>query len=371
MALPFLALYLTRSLGVSAARAGIVLAAYGVGALVTAPLSGRLADRVGPRRVMIVSLILAGAFVPFFPLIRDFRALVALTIAWAAVSEAFRPASLAILTEMVAPAQRKSAFALNRLAVNLGMSVGPAVGGLLATLSYRALFAVDGVTSIAAGIVLATTGLRASGAATPGPGASAPSSAPAPRSPASGVLADRHFLFFLLAMIPVLLVFFQHASSMPLFLVRDLRLSESAYGLLFTVNTVLIILVEVPLNGAMAEWSHARTLALGSFLSAVGFGAMAFAGNFIAVAATVVIWTFGEMMVFPASAAFVADAAPTDRRGQYMGLYQMTFSLAFTVGPWLGTIALDRLGARVLWGIAFAVGCVSTAMMWRVRARPS
>ena len=79
--------------------------------------------------------------------------------------------------------------------------------------------------------------------------------------------SDSRLLFFLAAVFPVVLVFFQHISSMALYLVRDLGLPEIDYGLLFTINTLLIVALEVPINSATAHWSHRSTLALGPFLS--------------------------------------------------------------------------------------------------------
>ena len=158
---------------------------------------------------------------------------------------------------------------------------------------------------------------------------------------------------------------------MSLFFVRDLGQPESSFGLLFTINTVLIIFLEVPLNLRIAAWPYRTTLAFGAFLVGAGFGGMAFSTGFRGVAATVVIWTFGEMVLLPASAGYAADIAPAERRGAYMGLYTMSFSAAFALGPWLGTLTFARYGSSVLWGAAFLLGCLSAAMMARIRWGPS
>jgi MFS family permease len=156
-------------------------------------------------------------------------------------------------------------------------------------------------------------------------------------------------------------------STMPLFLVHDLHLSEATYGLLFTVNTLLIVFLEVPLNTATAHWPNARTLTLGAILCGLGFGALAFAWDIWTVAATVVIWTFGEMFFFPGMAAYLTDIAPPARRGEYMGLSQMVMGLAFTIGPWAGTATLARFGGRTLWLGTFALGLAAAALMTRLR----
>lgn len=362
MVLPFLILYLTRDLGFSASQAGAVLGLYGAGALVSAALSGRLSDVLGPMRVIRDSLFATGAILLVFPLARTFPSVVAMTLALSLASEAFRPASMAVVADLVKHGQRKPAFALTRLAINLGMSVGPALGGYLATVSFKFLFLVNGSSSILAGLVLLLALARA-----PIHHARASAEAGVPVGlPSRRAWSDARLLFFLAAIFPVALVFFQHLSSMAIYLVRDLHLSEIDYGLLFTVNTLLIVVLEVPINSATAHWSHRKTLALGAFLSAAGFGALAFAWDFWSVTATVVVWTFGEMFFFPAMAAYATDIAPAARRGEYMGLTQMAMSLAFAIGPWAGTAVLSEFGGRTLWLGAFAVGLVATGMMLRM-----
>lgn len=361
MALPFLVLYLTQNLNLSKQQAGLVLVFYGVGAIITAPLAGKLCDLIGSLRVMKASLFLSGMALFAFPFAHGFIAVSAITILWAIISEAFRPASMSILSEAVSTEQRKAAFSLSRLAINLGMSIGPVIGGFLAEVSFPALFIVDGVTSIIAGVVLAVTRWPAlHKKASPETESQSDSGAAAKRL---SVLADRRFILFLALMIPVEIIFFQTQGALPVFVVEDLSISKSMYGMLLTINTVLIILIEVPLNLAMAHWSHKRAVALGALLTGAGFGAVVFASDAWAIAATVFIWTFGEMIIFPSSSAFVADISPPERRGVYSGLYVMSFSVAFMIGPWAGLAILERFGATVLWSSAFACGFISAAVI--------
>jgi MFS family permease len=150
---------------------------------------------------------------------------------------------------------------------------------------------------------------------------------------------------------------------MPLYLVRDLHHKESLYGSLFLLNTLMIVAIEVPLNVAMSHWSARAANALGAFLVAVGFGALAFAHTVPAIAATVVVWTFGEMVFFPAGAAYVAELAPPGRTGAYMGASSANFSLALIIGPWMGTTLLDARGSTVTWLTMLGVGLASVAIL--------
>jgi len=154
MVLPFLVVYLTRERRFTPGEAGVALGLYGAAAIVAGPVSGRLSDRIGALPIMRIALLLSGSMLLIFPLAHSHAAVYGMTILWAACAELFRPASLAAITHAVTPEQRKPAYALNRLAINLGMSIGPALGGFLATVSFRAMFVVDAFTTILAGVLL-------------------------------------------------------------------------------------------------------------------------------------------------------------------------------------------------------------------------
>jgi MFS family permease len=291
-----------------------------------------------------------------------------MTILFAMTNEAFRPANLALVGELGPAEHRKSAFALSRLAVNLGMSVGPAVGGMLAQISFPLLFIVDGVTSLVAAAILALSSFHVAVLEHERKNARPREPKPARKLALlpSALQVDTTLRVFLLGIFPVSVVFFQHESAMPLYLVRDLHFSESAYGMLFTLNTLLIIFLEIPLNSATAHWPHRRTLAVGSLLFAIGFGSLALAHTLLQVAATVAIWTFGEMILFPGMSAYISEIAPEGMQGEYMGFYMMALSLAFMAGPWIGTLALEHYGARVLWISTLFVGLVSVVLLGRL-----
>ncbi|MBA3341863.1 MAG: MFS transporter [Gemmatimonadaceae bacterium] len=361
MVLPFLVLYLTRELGFTPAHAGLALAVYGAGAIIVAPIAGRLSDRIGPLPIMQASLVGNGLLLLIFPFVETFAGVIGLTLAWALVSESFRPANLAIVADLVPPEQRKPAFALSRLAINLGMSVGPAVAGFLAAQSFRWIFVVDAITTIAAGLVLIAIPLSAAGRRYGG--SERPDAAPRAPSGLPAALEDKRLLLFLMALFLTGIVFFQHEGALPLFLVEDLRLSPAFYGMLFTINTLMIVFMEVPLNAATSHWPHRWGLSLGAMLFAAGSGIFVFASGPGLIVAGIVIWTFGEMMLFPQAAAYVADIAPAHRRGEYMGAYSLAFSLAFAVAPWAGTAAFAEFGSTWLWAGVFIVGSASAAMM--------
>ena len=360
MAIPFLVLYLTQERGFDAEHAGIMLGIYGGTSLVVSPFLGKLADRIGHVRLMKMSLLTSGIVLLSYPFAKTPAQVTVATILFALTAEAFRPASLSVLTDLAPPEQRKAAFAANRLAINLGMSVGPAVGGYLAESSFPAIFRVDGATTLLAWALLTVTGFKvvvhcATGANGERHGAG---SVPGYRNPL--------LITFLVACVPLAAVFFQHEGALPVDVVRDLGMKESFFGWMFTINTILIVLFEVRLNLSTSHWSHGRSLATGGLFLAVGFGAMALTTSATGVALTVVIWTIGEMILLPSMSNFVAEIAPPDRRGEYMGLYSMAWGIAFAIGPWLGTLVLERYGRVALWSGCFVAAALAAASLARL-----
>jgi len=360
MALPFLTLYLTRALGFSPARAGAMLGLYGAVAFIAGPVSGKLCDRWGAGPMMTGCLSVSAVVMMLFPLAKTPAAVVVMTVLWSLSTEGFRPAVMTAVSESAPPAMRKQAYALNRLAVNVGMSLGPALGGFLAATSFPALWIVDGATSLVASVFLF-------GLLPPGP--QARKAADEKLVVSARGLSDPLLLWCLLAAFPVSVVFFQHEAALPVHLVRDLGFSTSFYGLLFTVNTALIVALEIPLNHATVAWPHRRSLAVGCTLFALGFGAYGLGGTALTIVAATAIWTFGEMILMPSMTAYVTDLSPEGRRGEYMGLYMMGFSLAFMIGPWAGLAALDRFGPLPLWTACLVLGMLSAALFWRAPER--
>ncbi|HTQ78595.1 MAG TPA: MFS transporter [Thermoanaerobaculia bacterium] len=367
MVLAFLALYLTRTQGYTPTQAGAMLALYGTVAIFAAPLSGRICDRFGALPVIVAGLLSNGLVLLLYPFARGPWIGLA-TFAMAATNETTRPASLAAVTTWSAPAERRMAFALIRLAVNLGVSVGPALGGFLVGRSFGFLFMIDASTSLAAGLVLLLMAPRLGLTRRAAAASASPADLNSPTAVRSPFL-DRRFLLFLVVNLLVTVVFFQHNSTMPLYLVRTLGLSPAVYGLMFTLNTLIIVAIEVPLNGGMADWPFRRSLALGALLCGLGFGGLGLVSTALGVSATVVVWTFGEMITFPTAAAYAAQCAPADRQGAYMGAYSMSSAAAFAVGPWAGTRILETFGGGAVWTATFLCGAVA-AILYRLLPEP-
>ncbi len=366
MVLPFLTLYLTTRLHEDAATAGLILTFYGLGALVTAPFIGKLSDKIGSLTVMKFSLFFSGIILIFYPLITSFTLLLTVTLLWSIINEAFRPAVMSLISYIAPADKRRTAFAMNRLVINLGMSIGPVAAGFLAQLNFSIIFYVDAATAIMAALFLTFYPIRYQINTE-----EIEREVEKLQSHRGSVFKDFRFLFFLLAITPATMVIFQHLGVLPLYLVKDLHFQTSTFGMLTAVNTVLIIFVEVPLNTAMTSWSEKKSLALGALLIGIGFGATALVSGVAPLIITIIIWTFGEMILFPASSSFAAEISPPNRRGEYMGYFQMSFSLAFTLGPWLGTLVYENFGGKEVWFASFIVSIISASALLLIPSKPA
>lgn len=362
MVIPFLALYLTKKIGVTPTEAGTALLVYGAAAFIAAPLTGKLSDKLGSIKVMKFALYGSGLLFFVYSFIENYNWILVATFVLAAVNESFRPANLSLITEIVAPSQRRMAFALNRLAINAGMSIGPVIGGFLTLVDYHYLFYANAFASIAAGIYFSSVKWSSL--------SSEKEEVNELKSKVRfAILNDKYFLFFLFAVIPANLVFFQHLGALPLYIVSDLGYTTAAFGLFGAINTVMIIFLEVPLNNWMNDTPYRKSLMIGALLAGIGFGGFAIATSVIPLIISIIVFTFGEMIFFPVTAAYTSEISPADRRGEYMGYYQMTFSFAFSAGPWLGTVVYENYGSVILWSGALVFGLITTALMFFVQEK--
>jgi MFS family permease len=349
MVIPFLILYLTKVRGFETTDAGRAMGLYGVGGVFGSYLGGWLCDRIPARRVMAGSLSLAGFGFILLGRMQSRPSILITIFLLAIVGEGFRPANSAALATATPPELRTRAFALNRLAINLGMSLGPSIGGFLAMRSYDWLFVVDGGTCLLAAVVLVTAfhGGRYEPAATPaatGPG----------RSPwKDGPFLVMMGLFFLLA-----LVTFQVISTLSLTLRDVYGFQEGRIGLVLAINTVIIVAFEMVLVHRVGAMNPLRLVGIGGFLFGFGMALLPFGSTFLYAAFTVVVWSIGEMLSFPLAAGVVANRAGDANRGLYMGLFTLSFEGAWIFSPILGTWVYQTWGPKTLWLGCGVVGLV-------------
>jgi MFS family permease len=354
MVLPFLTLYLTQQQGFTVQGAGGILSLYGVGAIVGSYLGGWLSDRIGSVRAQVVSLCLATGALIALSLVQSPLGIVVAVLLWSVVAESMRPANGAALAEMSPPHLHVRVFGLRRLSMNLGMSIGPAVGGFLVTWSYIWLFVIEAsVGLLAAGLLwglLPSSVRRAPSeqpvhALAPGPGTR-------PQSP----WHDGVFLVVVGLTTLLVTTLCQLFGAYPLTLTEVHHFPAYAIGLVFTVNTLVIVVCQMPILHAVARFDALQVIGVGAFFLCAGFALLPLGTTTAALVATVFVWTFGEMLTTPLLESFVASRSPVEHRGQYMGLFSSAFSVAFVLAPLGGTWIYGRYGYLTLWGLCGVLG---------------
>src|SRR5258706_832412 len=353
--IPFLILYLTR-IGYTIAQAGLAVGAYGIGHLIASSVGGHLADRIGRRNTIVLSMFGSAAAMLALSQARGYAAIVVLTCITGSLSELYRPASYALVSDLVGDEHRVTAFGLYRFAVNLGFAAGPATAGFLADHSFTLLFIGDAATSIVYGLIALFAlphGLRTY--------AKSERTGEALRVAAR----DRPFIIFLIATLCIAIIDFQMRSTFPLH-VSSLVFPSRTYGLLISTNGLLIVLFELGITQWTRRYHPRPMIALGYLLAGIGFALTGIARTVPALAATVVVWTLGEMISSPVAGAYAAQLAPEQYRGRYMGLLMMMWSIRMVVGPSAGTLLFQRDPSAV-WAACGALGVISAFLMLQRR----
>jgi MFS family permease len=362
-AIVFLVLYLTRR-GFAVAQAGLAVGAYGLGEMLAGALGGHLADRLGRRTTMGISMLASAATVMALYFVQPYPAIVAVSFLAGVATESWRPASRALVTDLVPEAQRVTAFATVRLAGHLGVAGGSVAAGFLADRSFFWVFLSDALTSTVFALIALLL--------LP-PGRRARPEEDAETGGYRAVLRDPPFLGFLVGTLLVAFVYFQSQATLPLHVVREVGLDNADFGLLLSLNAVLVVLLELPISAVTMRYPAKPVVALGFLLIGLGFGLTGAATSLPLLLLTVAVWTLGEMVAAPVSYAYVAHIAPEHLRGRYQGAYGVFFGSGSITGPALGTFLFTHGPARfwALCGVLGLAGAVFTLLGRRKSPAPS
>lgn len=360
MVIPFLSLYLTKSLEFQRSDVAWIMSAFGLGSVVGSWVGGRLTDKIGYYKVMTFSLLTTGIFfigLQYLTTIISFSLGLFLVML---VADSFRPAMFVALSAYSKPENKTRSVTLIRLAINLGFSAGPAIGGLIiASLDYGGLFWVDGITCIAATLVLVNV---------LNPKYSKPLDDIKTKNPKSAY-KDRAFIIFLFAMILFGIVFLQYFSTMPIYYNEVHHLSEINIGILLGLNGFIIFIFEMPLIKWLENTSFTKSglMLFGAILTGLSFIILNLTSWVGVLIIGMLLMTFGEMIAFPFSNAFAMDRAKKGNQGEYMALYSISFSIAHIFGHNMGLQMTAELGFESTWYIITGLAAICVFLLFGLR----
>jgi MFS family permease len=353
---PFFALYITEKFNVGMTEVGVLFALFSLSSLAGSFLGGALTDRVGRRRILIFGLLASSFSTLLMGFIDSLQVFYVLALIAGIFTDVAGPAHQAMVADLVPVQKRAEGFGILRVAFNLAVVIGPAIGGLLAARSYQLLFVSDAIIStITAGIVyffLRETKPKARLGAQP-------ESVGATFKGYGRVLRDSTFMLFVLACILMGLVYMNMNTTLGVFLRDVYAVPESGYGLLLSINALLVVFLQFPIARRITDRPPLLMMAFGTALYAMGFALYGLVSSNDAFILAMVIITFGEMIVSPVAQSLVARFAPEDMRGRYMAIFGISWSIPFMIGPLLAGLILDNLDPNLLWYIAGFIGLLA------------
>jgi len=351
---PFMTIYLHEKLMVPLATVGVVFAITSVSGYFSQLVGGPFVDRFGRKPAILLSLIAQTFIVAAFGFVGSLEVFAVLfilnSLAWPISGIAIN----AMVADLMEPERRPSAYALQRIAVNVGVAVGPAIGGFIATRSYRLSFLLA-ASSFAILILPTLFFIRETRPEAP---------LERERGERTGygrVLRDLPFLGFAGAFALMNLAYAQMLIYLPVYIKENYGIPESGYGFILATNALMVVLFQFAVTRVTERYPRLPVMAFGTIFLAIGLGSVAFFDTYFLFLLSMIIYTIGELITAPTATAFVADVAPVTMRGTYMAIYSLCFGFGFGMGPMIGGVLHDTLGPAYIWHGAFLAGLVSTA----------
>ncbi len=350
--IPFLTLYLTSQRGISVSQAALTVSLYGAGSFAAQLAGGELADRLGRRPILLMSLFVTPVAMVALGFAHAVPLIAFLTLILGFFTDLYRPALSAAIADLVPSSARTRAFGYQNWAVNLGFSLAPILAGFVTHYNYFLLFIGDALTTFIFGLIVL---------------ARIPETRPAEAQHVAHVPINeriqqvrREPLLLLLTMLTLFigLIYMQGYVTLPL----DMQahgLTSADYGMAIAVNGILIVALSIQVSNAASNWPRLRAMTIAALFLGTGFGLNMFGRNLLLFYSfTVAVWTMGEIIDSAVLPALIADLSPVELRGLYQGISGSAWGLAYFIGPVLGGWTYEHLGPTALWLGCFLLGCI-------------
>ncbi|WP_103545243.1 MFS transporter [Streptomyces sp. SM1] len=358
----FMVLYMTQR-GFSTSQAGVALGVYGAGTVLGVLTGGWLSDRIGPRSTIMWTLVSSAVLLPTVLYLDSYVMILAVIAVGGALSQAYRPASTSMISELIPAERQVMIFAMVRMAINLGTTAAPLLGAAMVQVSWDFLFWGEAAAVLVFAAVAAVTLPRTGQSAADD--RSTAEAGPSQERKASylTVLADRRYLFFLLAMFASSMIYIQYVSTLPL-MIKDLGLSTAVYAAMVALNGALVITCELLVAKVVQRWPARIAVIAGVGLTGIGMSLYALPWGLAALVIATLVWSLGEIVGYPTLFfAYPAQAGPPELRGRYLGASNSLYGLGTAVGPFLGVMVWSEFG-NGLWLGCGAVGLLAVGAAW-------
>jgi MFS family permease len=357
MLYPFFALYLTKKFDIGMSTVGLLFAVFLISGMVGSALGGALTDRMGRKVVIVASLILSSLSalgMGFAPTLGIF---IAVVVVVGTLSSIGHPAHEAVVADLLPPEKRAEGYGIIRVVFNVAVIIAPPIAGLLIANSYLTLFIVDAVISLisAAIVILALPETKPKTHALAKPETMKQTFAGYGR-----VFKDMPFLAFIGVTVMMTLVYMNMNSTLGVYMRDSHGMPEINFGAILSLNAVIVVVLQFWVTRRLEKYKPMLMMAAGSLLYAIGFAMYGFVSGIMLFALAMIIITIGEMIVSPFQQSVVASFAPEDMRGRYMAVSGLSWSVAFTIGPYFAGLILDSANPGLLWIFCGAIGILAT-----------
>ncbi|MFF0386213.1 MFS transporter [Streptomyces sp. NPDC004286] len=360
----FLVLYLTHR-GYGLDRAGFLLGAYGVGAVAGTVLGGELASRLGSRTTIVTAMGGSSVLVFVIPWLAtpgSYPVLLALVVLLGLMTQSYRPAASAMLSDLMPDEYRVMGFSMLRIAMNIGAAAGPLLAAGLIQINWNLLFWFDGATALTYALLAATL-LPKPAAKTAAEGPADAAAAEQDKGSAYGVmLRDHRFLFYLTSMLFSALVYAQFFAVLPVDL-ADAGHSTALYSVVLTLSSVLLISLELAVTARVSRWRASTAATVGTFVYCLGIAGFGLPGSVPALILLTTAVSVGGLMVSGPTLWAHPAKAEERVRGRYIAASQAVFGLGSAVGPALGMLVWTQWGDGI-WVTCAVLGVLAAALAW-------
>jgi predicted MFS family arabinose efflux permease len=360
MVLLFTSLFMTRELGYSIAEAGVVMSFYGIGSVLGSYAGGWFTDRKDYFNVMAYSLLVSGTILFLLLYVTSLYGLAAVIFSYAFTADIFRPANSKAIAIYSEPENRTRSVSLVRLAVNLGFTVGPAIGGFIALyLGYKWLFIIDALTTYGAAVILYLYLPRQQVE-------HSSDHHEVLNDSSTSAYRDPLYLAFIFFVALYATVFFQIFASVPQYFNKVCHYNEDTIGLLMALNGFLVVLIEMPLVHRMEHKKEIFPFIIaGTLCLPLCFLFLLFGNQLLiwAIVYTVII-TFSEILAMPFMMNYALSRPPKPRQGQYAALYSIAYGIANICAPIVGLGSADRWGFDNMFYLLIGMGLFTMLGFW-------